>query len=115
MSQSPQAKRLSSPGPPLPVSEQEHALLEPFYYLCENPGKLVRTKLIEAFSSEWLRVPADKLKAITDVVEMLHTASLLIDDIEDGSNLRRGIPGKTWGPFYEEEEERRGRRRRRED
>jgi len=44
---------------------------------------------------------------------MLHTASLLIDDIEDGSNLRRGIPGKTCGPFYERR--RRGRRRRRKD
>ncbi|KNC81191.1 geranylgeranyl pyrophosphate synthase [Sphaeroforma arctica JP610] len=29
---------------------------------------------------------------ILDVVNMLHTSSLLADDIEDNSNLRRGIP-----------------------
>jgi geranylgeranyl diphosphate synthase type 3 len=29
---------------------------------------------------------------IKAIVEMLHTASLLLDDIEDNSELRRGIP-----------------------
>lgn len=29
---------------------------------------------------------------IGDLVEMLHNASLLIDDIEDNSKLRRGAP-----------------------
>ena len=30
--------------------------------------------------------------AIGDIVQMLHNASLLLDDIEDSSILRRGIP-----------------------
>jgi len=55
------------------------------------PGKHIRTKLIEAFNI-WLNVPKDKLEVISKVVEMLHTASLLMDDVEDDSQLRRGIP-----------------------
>ncbi|CAG8496959.1 5769_t:CDS:10 [Diversispora eburnea] len=57
----------------------------------ENPGKEIRTKFIDAFD-HWLNVPKDKLALITTVVEMLHTASLLIDDVEDNSILRRGVP-----------------------
>jgi len=56
--------------------EKTQLLLEPFFYLCENPGKLIRTKLMGAFN-DWLNVPEDKLKIITEAVEMLHTASLL--------------------------------------
>lgn len=66
-------------------------MLEPYTYLDANPGKEVRTKLIEAFNV-WLQVPAAKLDAICRVVRMLHTASLLMDDVEDNSDLRRGIP-----------------------
>lgn len=51
----------------------------------------MRTQLIAAFN-QWLEVPATSLEIITRVVGMLHTASLLVDDVEDSSNLRRGIP-----------------------
>ncbi|XP_038593194.1 geranylgeranyl pyrophosphate synthase isoform X2 [Micropterus salmoides] len=54
-------------------------------------GKQVRTKLSQAFN-HWLNVPDDKLQVIITVTEMLHNASLLIDDIEDSSKLRRGFP-----------------------
>ncbi|RIA98732.1 geranylgeranyl pyrophosphate synthase [Glomus cerebriforme] len=66
-------------------------LLEPYNYLLDHPGKEIRSKLIDAFD-HWLNVPKDKLAIITKVVEMLHTASLLIDDVEDDSKLRRGVP-----------------------
>lgn len=72
-------------------SDKENAILEPYTYLDSNPGKEVRTKLIEAFNV-WLEVPPRKLDAICRVVRMLHTASLLMDDVEDNSDLRRGIP-----------------------
>lgn len=72
-------------------ADKESAILEPYTYLDANPGKEVRTKLIEAFNV-WLQVPARKLDAICSVVRMLHTASLLMDDVEDNSDLRRGIP-----------------------
>ena len=57
----------------------------------EVPGKNVRGLLIKAFNV-WLNIPQDKAKEIGEVVRNLHTASLLVDDIEDNSKLRRGIP-----------------------
>lgn len=69
----------------------ERILLEPYKYLLQLPGKQVRTKLAQAFN-HWLKVPDDKLQVIIGVTEMLHNASLLIDDIEDSSKLRRGFP-----------------------
>ncbi|KAI9011020.1 isoprenoid synthase domain-containing protein [Gaertneriomyces semiglobifer] len=73
------------------LSPTEKVLLEPYLYLTQNPGKEIRSKLVEAFGI-WLQVPDDKLRVIREVVEMLHTASLLIDDVEDDSLLRRGQP-----------------------
>ncbi|KAJ8360036.1 hypothetical protein SKAU_G00165610 [Synaphobranchus kaupii] len=66
-------------------------LLEPYKYLLQLPGKQIRTKLSQAFN-HWLNVPEDKLQVIIEVTDMLHNASLLIDDIEDNSKLRRGFP-----------------------
>lgn len=69
----------------------ERILLEPYTYLLQLPGKQVRTKLSQAFN-HWLNVPEDKTQIIIEVTEMLHNASLLVDDIEDNSKLRRGFP-----------------------
>ncbi|KJH52737.1 hypothetical protein DICVIV_01081 [Dictyocaulus viviparus] len=51
----------------------------------------IRGKLAMAFNI-WLQVTDDKLSLIMEIVQMLHDASLLIDDIEDSSVLRRGLP-----------------------
>lgn len=40
----------------------------------------------------WLDIPKDRMTAIAGMTDMLQTASLMIDDIEDNSELRRGIP-----------------------
>ncbi|KAK3808751.1 MAG: geranylgeranyl pyrophosphate synthase [Benniella sp.] len=74
-----------------PTSHSEGTLLEPYTYICSNPGKEMRTELIAAFNV-WIKVPPEDLAIITKVVKMLHTASLLVDDIEDDSVLRRGEP-----------------------
>jgi geranylgeranyl diphosphate synthase type 3 len=71
--------------------EKEKILLGPYEYLFAQPGKDIRTQLIAAFN-EWLEVPPESLEVITKVVGMLHTASLLVDDVEDSSLLRRGLP-----------------------
>ncbi|KAL7276017.1 geranylgeranyl pyrophosphate synthetase [Rhizina undulata] len=73
------------------TEEKEKILLGPFDYLMSHPGKDVRQQLIAAFNL-WLEVPEPSLGIITKVVAMLHTASLLVDDVEDNSNLRRGFP-----------------------
>ncbi|KAF5325558.1 hypothetical protein D9619_009682 [Psilocybe cf. subviscida] len=77
--------------PPEWSPDNEQAILEPFKYITSNPGKEIRGKMIEAFNL-WLDVPKEKLRLITKVVDMLHAASLMIDDIEDDSQLRRGMP-----------------------
>lgn len=71
----------------------DESLLESFRYINSMPGKDVRGKLIDCFQL-WFNISAetDVLKEIKDVVGDLHNSSLLIDDIEDNSKLRRGIP-----------------------
>ena len=61
----------------------------------------MRKKLLSSFNV-WTKVDNDKVRAIGEVVQMLHNASLLLDDIEDNSILRRGIPvaHKIFGKFY---------------
>lgn len=71
--------------------EKERIVMGPYEYLLNSPGKDIRKQLIEAFNA-WLKVPPESLAIITNVVGMLHTASLLIDDVEDSSILRRGLP-----------------------
>ncbi|KAI8646052.1 geranylgeranyl pyrophosphate synthase [Parasitella parasitica] len=69
----------------------EDIILEPYNYLISQPGKDIRAKLISAFDL-WLNVPKDTLKVINKVIGMLHNASLMIDDVQDDSDLRRGVP-----------------------
>ncbi|KAI4098793.1 MAG: hypothetical protein LQ339_006293 [Xanthoria mediterranea] len=84
----------SNPDPRQPhvwPGHKEQILLGPFDYMVNHPGKDIRKQLIAAFNA-WLQVPPSSLEIITKVIGMLHTASLLIDDVEDNSLLRRGVP-----------------------
>ncbi|KAI3395455.1 hypothetical protein diail_1318 [Diaporthe ilicicola] len=67
------------------------ALDAPLLYLASMPSKGVRGVLIEALNT-WLGVPAAAIGAITSVIDSLHGASLILDDLEDNSPLRRGLP-----------------------
>jgi len=85
-------------GGPADVSDQcwdpdevEEVLFEPYEYIIQNPGKDIRTLLISAFNL-WFKIPEDKLEIVKEVTKLLHNASLLIDDIQDNSKLRRGNP-----------------------
>jgi geranylgeranyl diphosphate synthase type 3 len=71
--------------------EVDPLLLEPYRYIDSIPGKDVRGKLMDCFQL-WLKVPCEVMHTIKDIVAELHNASLLIDDIEDNSQLRRGVP-----------------------
>lgn len=72
--------------------ELDSSLIEPYKYISSVPGKDVRGKLINCFQL-WLNVESiDVLNEIKTIVADLHNASLLIDDIEDNSKLRRGVP-----------------------
>ncbi|KAK8876911.1 isoprenoid synthase domain-containing protein [Apiospora arundinis] len=74
-----------------PVGTNEKILRAPIDYLLTIPGKDVRGKMMNAFN-QWLQIPEEKLDIIKEVIKLLHTASLLIDDIQDNSRLRRGLP-----------------------
>ncbi|GKT67041.1 geranylgeranyl pyrophosphate synthetase [Colletotrichum tofieldiae] len=67
------------------------AMNAPADYISSMPSKGVRSALIDALNS-WLHVPPTTIKTITSVVDALHNASLILDDLEDNSPLRRGLP-----------------------
>ncbi|TFY76853.1 hypothetical protein EWM64_g7159 [Hericium alpestre] len=79
------------PGEELWCQEDETAITEPYTYVNSMPGKDVRGRFIEA-ANHWLHVEPEPLAVICKIVAMLHNASLVIDDIEDNSQLRRGQP-----------------------
>ncbi|GBE80632.1 hypothetical protein SCP_0303490 [Sparassis crispa] len=70
---------------------EDTALLEPYTYIQSRPGKGIWERMIQAFD-HWLKVPKPQLEIITRIVDLLHTGSLMIDDIEDNSQIRRGGP-----------------------
>lgn len=78
-------------GLPPWTDKNELALLEPYNYIVSLPGKDLRTQLLRAFNA-WYNVPEPTFKVISECVAMLHNASLLFDDIEDFTELRRGQP-----------------------
>ncbi|KAL4943572.1 hypothetical protein BDV06DRAFT_134102 [Aspergillus oleicola] len=71
--------------------QNEEIIMGPYDYMLQHPGKDLRRQMINAFNA-WLKVPPESLAIITKVIAMLHTSSLLIDDVEDNSVLRRGTP-----------------------
>ena len=58
------------------ATDYDQILLEPYTYLMAVPGKNVRGLLVHAFN-RWLMIPAEKLAVVEEVINMLHTASLL--------------------------------------
>ena len=69
----------------------DEMVLEPMKYLNQIPGKNLRSALIDCFQV-WYEADQEKVQAIKDIIGELHNASLLIDDIEDNSKVRRGMP-----------------------
>jgi geranylgeranyl diphosphate synthase type 3 len=70
----------------------DESLLESFRYIQAIPGKDVRGKMIDCFNI-WLQIEkTDLIQKVKSIVSDLHNASLLVDDIEDRSTLRRGVP-----------------------
>lgn len=55
------------------------------------PGKKIRDKAANALNI-WLMVNEENLQQIREVINLLHNASLILDDVEDGSVSRRGRP-----------------------
>lgn len=81
----------------LPMELWERALLGPAEEMLGRPGKLFRCRLTElvgrgaggdAGGNECTKVPEE----LGWIVELLHTGSLIVDDVQDSSDERRGGP-----------------------
>jgi geranylgeranyl pyrophosphate synthase len=66
-------------------------------YLLERPGKRVRARLCLALS-ESLHIPPEEGIALAAAVELLHNASLVLDDMQDNDEMRRG-QASVWRTF----------------
>jgi geranylgeranyl pyrophosphate synthase/predicted secreted hydrolase len=67
------------------------SLIAPLRHLLDNPGRSWRPYITGAVFC-LLGVDPEPYRPLTAVSELLHTASAVIDDIEDASLLRRGRP-----------------------
>jgi len=74
------------------------ALADPVAAVIANPGKRIRAQLVtmtyRLFHDDRAAsfAAAKQCRECADVVEFIHAGSLIVDDIEDGSQLRRGRP-----------------------
>lgn len=84
---------VSALDPSVPAHVWRSALLGPAATFLARPGKQLRARLVRA---GWLLAgggPAsERPDAIAQVLEILHAGSLIVDDVEDRSELRRGEP-----------------------
>ncbi|KAI9894948.1 MAG: Geranylgeranyl pyrophosphate synthase [Vezdaea aestivalis] len=63
----------------------------PHQYTSSLPSQNLRDKLIDSFNM-WSNLSKSSLVVIKKVVDLLHNSSLMLDDIEDHSDIRRGLP-----------------------
>ena len=78
--------------PSVPVAVWRHALVGPATEFLARPGKALRTTIVTA---GWLLGGGAKdamPEQLPLVIEILHAGSLIVDDVEDGSDERRGAP-----------------------
>ena len=66
-------------------------------YLLERPGKRVRARLCLNLADS-LQIPPEHGIALAAAVELLHNASLVLDDVQDNDEMRRGR-ASVWRTF----------------
>jgi geranylgeranyl pyrophosphate synthase len=64
-------------------------ITEPYRYINENEGKNIRVDMIMYLGKKY-KINKDDIKQIIDIMNKIHNSSLILDDIEDNSSLRRG-------------------------
>ncbi|XP_072939657.1 terpene synthase-like isoform X2 [Epargyreus clarus] len=70
--------------------KQDEKVLKPFMHIQRAPNRYF-LGFYQAFNY-WLKVPQEKLQAIAEIMQILHSASLVFDDIHDGATIRYGVP-----------------------
>ncbi|MCO4764363.1 MAG: polyprenyl synthetase family protein, partial [Myxococcales bacterium] len=82
----------SGVGPGVPAEVWERALIEPTTAFLSQTGKGFRGRLV---SLGWMLAggrPGHCPSALYAAIELLHSGSLIVDDIEDAAEERRGVP-----------------------
>jgi len=76
---------------------EERSIKELYRYIFQSDGKRLRAKLSLLSSSKNKRIHKKRIE-LAAVIELLHTATLVHDDVVDNSSLRRGITSvnKVW-------------------
>ncbi|RAQ45961.1 geranylgeranyl pyrophosphate synthase [Aspergillus flavus] len=70
---------------------EKNIVLAPYNYIAGLPSKNVREIFIQGIHI-WIQVPQPTLESIKSIINILHQSSLMFDDLEDESQLRRGRP-----------------------
>ncbi|WP_456341478.1 polyprenyl synthetase family protein [Thermovibrio sp.] len=73
------------------LSSKVELILRAGGYILDSGGKRVRPGLT-IVAGKMVNAPLDRLIPVATVMEYMHTATLLHDDIVDGAKLRRGRP-----------------------
>ena len=73
----------------VPAHEGMKTLLQS---VADNPGKMIRSRLMLLAAGECAYGHWDELVATAAALEMVHSSSLILDDMIDDSDLRRGKP-----------------------
>ncbi|CAN3354915.1 geranylgeranyl pyrophosphate synthase Bts1p [Diutina catenulata] len=70
----------------------DDALIAPYVYVAASASTNgnVRTRFLDAFNRQVYKIEAPLLQRIGEIIQIFHDSSLLIDDIEDSSQYRRG-------------------------
>lgn len=78
--------------PAVPVALWHRALAGPARGFLARPGKELRARLVHAGWTLGGGAPDALPDRLALALEILHAGSLIIDDVEDGAELRRGAP-----------------------
>lgn len=78
--------------PAVPGSVWWHALIGPATSFLSRPGKDLRARFVRLGGLLGGGAPEATVDAIAQVLEILHAGSLIVDDVEDHSDQRRGLP-----------------------
>ncbi|KAF2893620.1 hypothetical protein ILUMI_12553 [Ignelater luminosus] len=69
----------------------DERILQPFAYLMTRPGKHFREECIFTLNN-WLKAPESVVTSMVKFFYLVHNIGLMLDDVQDMSFLRRGIP-----------------------
>ena len=70
------------------LSYEERLLTEPVKYYVENKGKNIR-QYITNYLGSLFGIDAKYLRGVSEFINIMHNAALVVDDIQDNSFLRR--------------------------